>query len=1086
MDLDTAAFRRARVIFDEVTNQPRAARAAALERLCGSDEGLLQLVKMLLATDAATSSLGGAVLSGPKGPRPAPTALGGYTITSELGCGGMGVVYAATGPDGTPVALKAVHPWLPASARLAFLREAQAMVEVRCAAIPRIRRIFTVEGNELVIAMDFVPGAPLLEATADWSRSEKIGALISIAETVQFAHDHGVIHRDLKPSNVLVTPDGAPRVLDFGIASLRGAHLRNAGTLDYVAPEQLAGAPPSARSDVFGLGMLGIALLDAAPPERTTFAFPDGDSPPPAEVVSGVGLEGILASAVSHDPSNRPASARALARALRQLRQRSRPRSSPHPQPAPIRQALLRRMSDRRPLIGRGAERARIAEWLDSGVQLGVIVGTGGLGKSRLLRTAGHDALTTEGWDGGQWVDLRDAGSLEASLHALASALGLLAIAPREAAALEAWLEDVLQARGRTLYLLDTAESSVTTLGPVLKRWADRTPATFLLASRLRLRLPGAAHLELAPLSERDAQAMFRSCAPEQPTESALRALLPRLGGVPLAIELAAANWQSGLFGTALAQRSHLSAMRACVAASWEPLPPGARQGLAALSLFSSDFSLDDAVAMLGDETIEVLSALRDASLLSLSPRDNETLYRMLNPIRDFARLHEPSASHTQPRYVERMIVRAEALQAHLRGPSPSRLDAMMEANLPDFYHALSLAEGAHLGRLGIALLPLRYRSYAPSVFRRLGRALEARLGTEIPASAEGKHLLAHLIVKSYWSGPREQKAPTLARLRAWGEAHGDHALVFETMCGQSLLLRQQGRRPEGYALLREAADYAGEHGMRYEQSAASTPWVKRIHPNRFAREDFEHLFELLERCGARLDLLSIKTTFAMHHLTRGRYADGIDILRSVLASYEALELSHQASAALNMMADALVEQGCLEEAEEMLARSELLSRETGDRMTLGRCSLGRACIALERGDLEAAQARLDQLRSIWIPSLENTLSIDDYSNILAHASGRLADAAEGYERTWQARQHSDYTHRTRNATHGLLCAHQRGEDTAVWVERLQSVCGLSWEGRQLAAFAARLAPDAGLASAPPAEAPPWSVRMGEVLLRSG
>jgi hypothetical protein len=272
-DLDR--LRRARQIFDEVIDLPAAARGPALAGACGDDEALLGMVERLIALDEAPSVLDTlpelgvvSVLASALEEDRLPTQLGRFQILSELGRGGMGVVYEARQdlPE-RRVALKTLPPWnLSPSAREQFRNEVQALARVLHPGIPQVYEVFEHAGVP-VMAMELVDGLPLLEAGAPLDTRGRVRLLVGIARAVQHAHERGVIHRDLKPANVLVNQRGEPVVLDFGIAALGAGQARSAGTLSYIPPEQLdSSCGPDARSDVYSVAALGWELLLGAPP----------------------------------------------------------------------------------------------------------------------------------------------------------------------------------------------------------------------------------------------------------------------------------------------------------------------------------------------------------------------------------------------------------------------------------------------------------------------------------------------------------------------------------------------------------------------------------------------------------------------------------------------------------------------------------------------------------------------------------------------------------------------------------------------------------------------------------------------------
>ncbi|WP_433445499.1 serine/threonine protein kinase [Nonomuraea sp. CA-141351] len=189
--------------------------------------------------------------------------IGPYRVVRQLGEGGQGVVYLATAPDGTPVAVKVLHEGLPGDGRFAKEIAAARRVEPFC-----IAQVLDASlGARPYIVTEYVEGPSLqkagLHAGADLQR-----LAVATATALAAIHRAGVVHRDFKPANVLLGRDG-PRVIDFGIARAMDAALTRTssivGTPAYMAPEQFMGAAGPAV-DVFAWGAVIVYAATGAPP----------------------------------------------------------------------------------------------------------------------------------------------------------------------------------------------------------------------------------------------------------------------------------------------------------------------------------------------------------------------------------------------------------------------------------------------------------------------------------------------------------------------------------------------------------------------------------------------------------------------------------------------------------------------------------------------------------------------------------------------------------------------------------------------------------------------------------------------------
>ena len=280
-----------------------------------------------------------------------------YRIVERIGAGGMGEVYRAhdTHLD-RDVAIKVLTPGtLDDATRRRFRREAEALSRLNHAHIATVHDFDSADGADFLV-MEYVAGATLSQRIASGPLSEREIVTLAgdVAAALEEAHERGIVHRDLKPANIVVTPKGRAKVLDFGIAQLSGTMAdveqtttqttsEFAGTLPYMAPEQLRGEAIDARTDIYALGVVlfematGKRPFDETHTGRLTDAILHAPVTPPTQLQSRLHpeLERITLKCLERDPENRYQLAKEVAIDLRRLGS-----STTVQQPAPVRRRV--------------------------------------------------------------------------------------------------------------------------------------------------------------------------------------------------------------------------------------------------------------------------------------------------------------------------------------------------------------------------------------------------------------------------------------------------------------------------------------------------------------------------------------------------------------------------------------------------------------------------------------------------------------------------------------------------------------------------------------------------------------------------
>lgn len=281
-------WQKVKSILEEAIELTPQARAAFLDKSCKGNTGLRQEVENLLEFESPEADLleQTAVSTVLKSHSTIGKNIGNYRIINELGTGGMGAVFLAERIDGgfkQKVALKVVKKGMDSEAILRrFQIERQILANLNH---PNIARLFdggtTTKGLPF-FAMEYVEGKPLDEYCDQYqlSISDRLEIFRQVCSAVAYAHEHSVIHRDLKPSNILVTNDGTPKLLDFGIAKILRSEssaqttdftetIFRAMTPRYASPEQIRGERLTASTDIYSLGVLLYELLTGCSPYKT-------------------------------------------------------------------------------------------------------------------------------------------------------------------------------------------------------------------------------------------------------------------------------------------------------------------------------------------------------------------------------------------------------------------------------------------------------------------------------------------------------------------------------------------------------------------------------------------------------------------------------------------------------------------------------------------------------------------------------------------------------------------------------------------------------------------------------------------------
>ena len=346
-------WKQVEAVFEQALALPAGSRPAFVTQNCNGDEELCREVESLLASHAEVGDFidrrslffSGENFEEAAGAMAAGERIGPYRVLREIGRGGMGAVYLAERADDQyqkQVAIKLIKRGMDTDSVLRHFRnERQILASFDH---PNIARLFdggTTEKGLPYFVMEHVEGLPIDRycQAHELSLVARLKLFREVCAAVTYAHRHAVIHRDIKPSNILVTAEGAPKLLDFGVAkilqpgagaeALMTATGARAMTPEYASPEQIGGPAVTTASDVYSLGVVLYELVTGRLPYRfasqspvdvsrtiteqtperpsTAVARGNGSSKPqvPSSKVLTGDLDNIVLMALRKEPSRR-------------------------------------------------------------------------------------------------------------------------------------------------------------------------------------------------------------------------------------------------------------------------------------------------------------------------------------------------------------------------------------------------------------------------------------------------------------------------------------------------------------------------------------------------------------------------------------------------------------------------------------------------------------------------------------------------------------------------------------------------------------------------------------------------------------
>ncbi len=325
-------------LFQDALDLPREDRPGFIQRESGGDENLRAAVLELLRNFDQSGGWNTSAIE-QLASEPVETALDRYRLLERIGAGGMAVVHKAVRADDEFSKTVAIKTLLAPDPEMVhrFRNERQMLAGLEHPYIARLLDGGTSSDGSPFLVMEFVDGVPITRYAAEkqLTVAEILELFRKICDAVAYAHRRLIVHRDLKPANILVTTDGVPKLLDFGIAKLLDSSELTrtvaAMTPEYASPEQLRGEAVTTSTDVYSLGVLLYELLAGARP------FPESANtveaaeailhkqPPPLAARSGrrfdADIENIVQMALRKEPDRRYPSVESFAEDIRRYQE---------------------------------------------------------------------------------------------------------------------------------------------------------------------------------------------------------------------------------------------------------------------------------------------------------------------------------------------------------------------------------------------------------------------------------------------------------------------------------------------------------------------------------------------------------------------------------------------------------------------------------------------------------------------------------------------------------------------------------------------------------------------------------------------
>ncbi|MGE5262187.1 MAG: protein kinase domain-containing protein [Acidobacteriota bacterium] len=912
-----------------------------------------------------------------------------YRLDAELGRGGIGVVYRAHDiPNDRKVALKVINlSSKDAGAREMFLQEARITTHLHHPNIVALYETGMVETgvsySSPFIAMEFIQGKSLSEMRGLTS-SHIVDLGGQISDALDYIHTQGLVHGDLKPQNVIVEKRGyryVAKLADFGLARPRGISiLTMPGTVYYMAPEVIAGQPADVAADLYALGVLLYELVTGRVPfsnfdeqsiltqHMTEAVVPPSHSRldmPPA-------LESIILRLLVKDPRERFESAQQVRLALAQVATALRSTGAHGNLPTlPTR------------FVGRESEIAQVKHLLESS-RLATLLGANGTGKTRLALAVGAD-LSAQFSDGVWLVEIAPWTDPALVPYAVASILGVHEEPHRT---LMVSLAEFLHEKN-LLLLLDQCEGLTGACAQLVGMILHTCPEISILAtSCLPLNIVGEARFVVPPLwlpdsvqLLQDRLGMANAVLDVRATEPLLARACDRLGGIPFAIELAAAiakeypleTWvehlEERLSVVPGEERSSDETLKAVLDWNYSLLNPHERVLFIRLSVFAGGFTPDAVANVLRTGNGEANTMLHEwtgKSLVDTCPsEENETRYRLLEPVREYASVQLHSAGEEEiarRNHRDSYLLLATLAEPDLRLDGHSQWSKKLEIEYANLLSALAWTIGRPQEvdtalRFGGALWRFWYgRGYWREGYDRLARIIALpHQASDAPARVQaliGAGYLATL--QADYSTAQDWLETGLAGARDLNERRST-ALA---LCGLGALAKIRAEYAPAAKYYREGWEAWRAAGDSWETANAllelGTVQMLQGHPSS-AQTSLLASLDVFRAMGDKEKMVQGLDRLGLIACDRQQYDDATTFLEEALALTREMDDKSEMAQLLKRLGFVALYRGRSDQAHKSFIESLALVSEKNDRRSIAGILVGVAGALAMQSNYESA-----------------------------------------------------------------------------------------------------------------------------------